>query len=67
MTVIPHEFICADCKAHVFSFGGGPDDTRCASCESIRLIKLRTPLTLEKEQELRRILGCEMVEDSDDA
>jgi DNA-directed RNA polymerase subunit RPC12/RpoP len=60
--VIPHEFICADCKAHVFSFGGGPNETRCATCDMIRLLKLPP----DKEKAMRVLLDVEIPE-SDDA
>jgi hypothetical protein len=50
-----HEFVCADCKADVFSFGGRPDETRCASCNLVREMPGLTP---EREKLLREILGC---------
>ena len=54
-----HEFVCADCKADVFSFGGDPAATRCASCEVVREMKERAPLmTAAAEATLREILGC---------
>jgi DNA-directed RNA polymerase subunit RPC12/RpoP len=53
-----HEFVCADCESDVFSFGGPEEQTRCASCETIREMKERDPMTPEAEAALREILGC---------
>lgn len=58
-----HEFVCADCKADVYSFGGDADETRCASCELVRSLKL-SPL---KAAALRVILGCEIPPETDNA
>jgi hypothetical protein len=55
-----HEFVCADCKSDVFSFGGIGTETRCASCETVRDIKARDVMSPEAEAELRKILGCEL-------
>jgi hypothetical protein len=57
------EFICADCKANVFSFGGDADETRCLGCDIIHGMK---PLTAIQETTLREILNCQLPE-SDDA
>jgi hypothetical protein len=51
----PIEFICADCKSHVFSYGGNPYATRCYNCTYIR----NMDLSPEREAEMRRILDCE--------
>jgi hypothetical protein len=56
----PHEFVCADCKVDVFSFGGPDEQTRCASCEVVAELKVEKGLTPEAEAELRRLLGCEL-------
>ena len=53
-----HEFVCADCESDVVSFGGPAEQTRCASCETIRDMKEREPMTAEAEAALRAILGC---------
>lgn len=57
MTII-HEFVCADCKSDVFSFGGPETQTRCASCETIREMKDHAPMTAAAEAVLREMLGC---------
>jgi hypothetical protein len=58
-----HEFVCEDCKAQVFSFGGPADETRCMGCNIIHEMQ---PLTEAQETTLREILGCQLSE-SDDA
>ncbi|HEX3520798.1 MAG TPA: hypothetical protein VHT52_01770 [Stellaceae bacterium] len=58
-----HEFVCADCKADVFSFGGAPDETRCVGCETVRELM---PMSPEKEAELRDLLGCQLPKDDAD-
>jgi hypothetical protein len=55
-----HEFVCADCKADVFSFGGEPDATRCASCEIVHEMKEDGKLTPEAEASLREMLSCQI-------
>jgi hypothetical protein len=57
-----HEFVCEDCKADVFSWGGPPDETRCVGCSIIHGMKL----TPTEETELRGLFGCELPE-ADDA
>ena len=52
----PTEFICSDCKAHVFSYGGDPNATRCYNCNYIHNLQLDP----EREAEMRRILDCEI-------
>lgn len=53
------EFICVDCKAHVYNYGGGEDrGDRCYNCYFIRNLELSP----DKEAELREVLGCELVE-----
>jgi hypothetical protein len=54
------EFVCLDCKAHVFSYGdcGGELRDRCYNCAFIRTLELAP----EKEAELRRVLDCELRE-----
>ena len=56
----PHEFVCADCKANVFNYGGPDDGTRCASCELIVEMRAETGLTPEAETGLRELLGCQI-------
>jgi hypothetical protein len=56
--LVVHEFVCADCEVDVFSFGGPAEQTRCASCQTIRDMKARDPMTPEAEAALREILGC---------
>jgi len=56
----PHEFVCADCKADVFSFGDLMSGPRCASCEVVAELKAEKGLTPEAENDLRRLLGCEL-------
>lgn len=53
------EFVCLDCKADVYSFGGPGDETRCASCELMRSLRFESPID---EAALRVILGCEIPE-----
>jgi hypothetical protein len=55
-----HEFVCEDCKADVFSFGGPSDETRCAGCELVRSLNL-SPV---RDAALRVILGCEIPPES---
>ena len=55
--MVVHEFVCADCETDVFSFGGPSAQTRCASCELIREMKEREPMTPAAEAALREILG----------
>ena len=54
--MIVHEFVCADCKANVFSFGGPEGQTVCRCCLTIREMKAREPMTPEQEMQLREIL-----------
>ena len=61
-----HEFVCADCKADVFSFGGEPEATRCASCEVVQELKARDGMSPEAEAELRELLGCQIPRGNDD-
>lgn len=57
--MLPREFICLDCKAHVFNYGGGEDrGDRCYNCHFI----LGLELAPETEAELRRMLDCELRE-----
>jgi hypothetical protein len=53
-----HEFVCADCEADVFCFDTAPEKTVCMSCQTIREMKEREPMTPEAETALREILGC---------
>jgi hypothetical protein len=55
-----HEFVCADCKSDVFSFGGESAATRCASCEVVAEMREERGLTPQEEAELRVLLGCEL-------
>lgn len=52
-----HEFVCEDCDAEVFSYGGNPDDTLCRSCRTIAELKAEGPMKPETEAALREILG----------
>jgi hypothetical protein len=53
----PREFICEDCKSHVFSYNGDPEATLCHMCSYIRKMKL----TLDREAVLRKVLDCEII------
>lgn len=53
-----HEFVCDDCQVDVFSFGGDPAAKLCSSCQTIREINARSPMTPAAEAALREILGC---------
>ena len=56
-----HEFVCDDCKANVFSYGGRDGATRCASCEVIvELKEERGGMSPAAEATLREILGCQI-------
>jgi|HubBroStandDraft_5_1064220.scaffolds.fasta_scaffold158182_1 uncharacterized Zn finger protein (UPF0148 family) len=55
-----YEFICADCKIPVFSYGGENGQTRCASCEVVQELKARDGMSPEAETELRDLLGCQL-------
>lgn len=55
-----HEFVCADCEVEVFSFGGPAEQTVCQSCQTVREINARDPMTPAAEAALREILGCVM-------
>jgi hypothetical protein len=66
MATVPHEFICADCKAQVFSYGGPDTATRCSSCEMVAEIKAEHGMTAEAERELRALLGCQLPKGDDD-
>jgi hypothetical protein len=57
-----HEFVCADCKANVISYGGPTDETRCVGCNTVRSLM---PLSPEGEKELRDLLGCQLPKDDD--
>jgi hypothetical protein len=56
----PYEFVCADCKSNVFSYGGPDTSTRCASCEVVVELREERGLTPQEEAELRYLLGCEL-------
>ena len=56
----PHEFVCADCKADVFSFSELMPGPRCVSCEIVQELKDRDGMSPEAEKELRELLGCEL-------
>jgi hypothetical protein len=56
----PHEFVCADCKATVFSYGGRDAATRCANCEVVAEMREERGLTPDDEADLRKLLGCEL-------
>ena len=61
--MLPREFICADCKALVFSYSVDIDLTdRCYNCRFIRGLELAP----ETEAEMRRVLDCELREKADD-
>jgi hypothetical protein len=60
LATAPYEFVCADCKADVFSFGGSDTATRCANCEIVRELKARDGMSPEAETELRKLLSCEI-------
>lgn len=62
-----HEFICADCKSRVFSYGGEDDQTRCASCEIIAALKAEKGMTPEAEASLREILCCQLPREDEEA
>ena len=64
-TLAPHEFVCADCKADVFSFVGENGQTRCASCEIIAELKARDGMTPEAEASLREIMGCQLPQEEE--
>ena len=55
-----HEYVCADCKAQVFSYGGPEDRTRCAECEIVFELKEEGKLTPGSEASLRELLGCQI-------
>jgi hypothetical protein len=59
----PIEFICEDCKTHVFSYSADPEATRCYMCNHVRSMKL----PLERETALRKVLGCELEGEEDSA
>jgi hypothetical protein len=59
-TLAPHEFVCADCKADVFSFGDLMPGPRCASCDVVQELKARDGMSPEAETELRDLLGCQL-------
>ena len=61
-----HEFVCADCKANVFSFGGPEGETRCASCEIVHEMKADGKLTPASEATLRELLDCQIPKGDDD-
>lgn len=56
--MLPREFICVDCKAHVFSYSDNQLRDRCYNCDFVRNLELAP----ETEAELRRILDCELAE-----
>lgn len=61
--MLPREFVCVDCKAYVFNFGGGEDrGDRCYKCHYIRGLHVGP----ETEAVLRRVLDCELREKPDD-
>ena len=62
--MLPREFICVGCNAHVFSYSDNSERDRCYNCAFIK----RVADTPEQEAELRKLLGCEWQEreDSDD-
>ena len=54
-----HEFVCGDCESNVYRYGGDwSQDRLCSSCELVREMKARGPMTAEAEATLREILGC---------
>lgn len=53
-----HEFVCADCRTKVYSYGGPDAQTRCANCEVIAEMKEERGLTPQAELALRELLGC---------
>jgi hypothetical protein len=57
------EFVCADCKIDVCSYGGPPDETRCMGCNIIRSMDLSPA----EEAELRHLFGCEIEKANDNA
>ena len=57
-----HEFVCLDCEADVYSWGGPPNATRCASCDLVRSMDLEP----DRERELRSLLGCELPKKAND-
>jgi hypothetical protein len=61
-----HEFVCVDCKAEVFSYGGEPDATRCASCDIVFEMKADGKLAPHDEASLRELLGCQLPPKGDD-
>jgi hypothetical protein len=61
----PHEFVCADCKSNVYSYGGPDASTRCASCEVVQELKARDGMSPEAETELRKLLGCQIPKDDE--
>ena len=61
-----HEFVCADCKSDVFSFGGAEEQTRCASCEIVFEMKADGKLNPHDEASLRELLGCQIPKGDDD-
>lgn len=61
--MLPREFVCVDCKAHVYNYGGGEDrGDRCYNCHFIRTLELSP----DKEAELRRVLDCELRQEDED-
>ena len=62
-----HEFVCADCKSSVFSFGGEESETRCASCEVVFEMKADGKLSPHDEATLRELLNCQIPKGDDDA
>jgi hypothetical protein len=63
----PHEFVCADCKSNVYSYGGLNASTRCASCEVVFEMKAAGKLSPHDEATLRELLGCQIPKGDDDA
>ena len=62
-----HEFVCADCKAQVFSYGGAEEQTRCAECELVFEMKADGKLTPASEASLRELLGCQIPKEDEEA
>jgi hypothetical protein len=55
-----HEFVCADCKADVYSFDGDDDRELCHSCRTIAEMKAAGSMTPAAEAALRELLGCQI-------
>jgi DNA-directed RNA polymerase subunit RPC12/RpoP len=49
------EFVCVDCKTHVYTLLRDEKE-RCLNCDFVR----RLELPPEREREIRAVLGCEL-------